>query len=111
MLHAVVLYPTVDLPRFDTGLVAEIFSFVGTSRGLLNVALACKAFGWQQPGSGLDWSLVEEAARQAACSIQNNIEGVRIALTQCGGTTSWLSILHECEHPLKFDTLLGSTSE
>ena len=75
------------------------------------MALACKAFGWQQPGSGLDWSLVEEAARQAACSNQNNIEGVRIGLPQYGGTTSWLSILHESEHPLKFDTLSGGYME
>ena len=52
-------------------------------------------------------------ARQAVCSGQNNLEGVRIALPQyVGGTTTWLSILHKSEHPvLKFDTLLGGCIE
>ena len=100
----------VDLSRIDTSLITQISSFVGTSRELLNLALTCKSFGWQQPATGLDWSLAEEVARQAVCSGQNNLEGVRIALPQyVGGTTTWLSILHKSEHrALKFDTLLGS---
>ena len=59
--------PTVDLSRFDTSLVTRILSFVGTSFTLRNFALTCKSFGWQQPGSGLDWSLAEQTARQAVC--------------------------------------------
>ena len=69
VLPVVVPSRVVDLSRFDAGLVTQIFSFVGASRGLLNVALTCKAFGWQRSGSSLDWPLAEEAARQAACSI------------------------------------------
>ena len=113
MLPVVVPTPSVDLSRLDTGLVALIASFVGTSRGLINLALTCKSFGRRQPGSGLDWSLAEEAARQAAAyTMQNDIEGVRIIPPQyISGTTSWLSILHESEHPLKFNTLLGSCIE
>ena len=108
MLPLVVHSPTVDLSRFDTGLVSHISSFVGTSRELLNLALTCKSFGWRQPESDRDWSLAEEVAREAVSSGQNDIEGVRIALPQyAGGTTTWLSILHRFESPLKFDTLLG----
>ena len=101
----------VDLSRVDTSLITQIASFVGTSRELLNLALSCKSFGWQQPATGLDWSLAEEVARQAVCSGQNDLEGVRrTSLPQyVGGTTTWLSILHKSEHrALKFDTLLGS---
>ena len=102
--------PTVvDLSRVDTSLVTQIASFVGTSRELLNLALTCKSFGWQQPAAGLDLSLAEEVARKVVVSSgQNNIEGVRITLPQYvrGGTT-WLSILHESEYPMKFDTLRG----
>ncbi|EJK64942.1 hypothetical protein THAOC_14266 [Thalassiosira oceanica] len=100
--------PTVDLSRLDPSLVTQIASFVGTSRELLNLALTCKSFGWQQPASGLSWSLAEEVAQQAVRSGQNDIEGVRITLPQyVRGRTTWLSVLHAAEHPLKFDTLLG----
>ncbi|EJK57235.1 hypothetical protein THAOC_22747, partial [Thalassiosira oceanica] len=99
---------TVDISRLDTGLVAQVVSFVGTSRELLNLALTCKSFGWQQPASGLDLSLVDEVARGAVCSWRNDIDGVRITLpSHIKCTTTWLSVLHEHEHPLKFDTLLG----
>ena len=67
----------VDLSRIDTSLITDIASFVGTSRELLNLALTSKSFGWQQPATGLDWSLAEEVARQAVCSGQNDLEGVR----------------------------------
>ena len=50
----------VDLSRIDTSLITQISSFVGSSLELLNLALTCKSFGWQQPLSGLDWSLAEE---------------------------------------------------
>ena len=64
----------------------------------------------QQPGSGLDWSIAEEVARQAAKSRRIDIEGARITLPHYArGRTTWLSVLHESEHPkLKFDKLLGS---
>ena len=108
VLPVVAQSPTVDLSRFDTGLVSQIPSFVGTSRELLNLALTCKSFGSQQPATGLDGSLVERVARHAVCSGRNDIDGVRISLPQYArGRTTWLSILHESEHPLKFDTLLG----
>ena len=101
--------PTVDISRLDTGLVTHISSFVGTSLELLNLALTCKSFGWQLPG--LNSSLVERVARQTVRSGRNDIEGVRMSgmsLPQYArGRTTWLSILHESEHPLKFDTLLG----
>ena len=101
--------PTVvDLSRVDTDIVLEIASFVGTSRELLNLALTSRSFGWQQPGVASNWSLVEEVAQQAVRSKPNVIDGVRSTLPQYvrGGTT-WLSVLHESENPLKFDTLLG----
>ncbi|EJK52770.1 hypothetical protein THAOC_27927 [Thalassiosira oceanica] len=99
---------SVDLSRLDAGLVTRIVSYLGTSPELRNVALTCKSFGWQQPSTGLDLSSVEEVARQVVCSGRNDIEGVRITLPQFArGTTTWLSILHESEHPLKFDKLLG----
>ena len=100
--------PTVDLSRLDTTLVLHIASFVGTTLELLNLALTCKSFGWQQLATGQDWSLVEEVARQVVCSGKNDVEGARINLSPyVRGTTTWLSILRESEHPLKFDTLLG----
>ncbi|EJK73931.1 hypothetical protein THAOC_04427 [Thalassiosira oceanica] len=103
---------TVDLSRLDPSLVTQIASFVGTSRELLNLALTCKSFGWQQPASGLSWSLAEEVAQQAVRSGQNDTEGARITLPQyVRGRTTWLSVLHEAEHPLKFDTLLGLGAE
>ena len=100
--------PTVDISRLDTGLVTHIVSFVGTSFELRNLALTCKFFGWQQPATGLDLSLAEEIARKLVCSWLNDMAGVRITLSPYGrGTATWISILHESEHPLKFDTLLG----
>ncbi|EJK46583.1 hypothetical protein THAOC_34743 [Thalassiosira oceanica] len=99
---------TVNLSDIDTSLVTQVASFVGTSREMLNLALACKSFGWRQTGSEMDWSLAEEVARQAVRSGLNYINGVRIALPRyVRGTRTWLSILHEFEHPLKFNTLLG----
>ena len=102
-------FEVVNFSRLDTSLVTHIVSFVGTSRELINLALTCKSFGWNQPRlSGLEWSLTEEVARQAVQSGRNDIEGARITLPQyTRGTTTWLSILRESEHPLKFDTLLG----
>ncbi|EJK60047.1 hypothetical protein THAOC_19668 [Thalassiosira oceanica] len=107
-LPVVVLASSVDLSRLDTSLATHIVSFLGTSLELRNLALTCKAFGWQQPATGLDLSLAEEVARQVVCSGRNDIEGARITLSPyVRGTTTWLSILRESEDPLKFDTLLG----
>lgn len=106
-LPVIIPTPTVDLSRLDTGLVAYIVSFIGTSIELRNLALTCKSFGWKQTASGLDSSLVEEVARQAVCSGRNKVKGVRITLSPYVRGTAWISILHETEHPLKFDTLLG----
>ena len=104
----VVALTTVDLSRLDPSLVTQIMSFLGTSLELRNLALTCGSFGWRQTASGLDWSLVEEVARQVVCSGRNDIDGARITLSPyVRGTTTWLSILRESEHPLKFDTLLG----
>ncbi|EJK54942.1 hypothetical protein THAOC_25383, partial [Thalassiosira oceanica] len=102
------LRSSANLSRVDASVIALVASFLGTSLELLNLALTCKSFGWQQLASGLDLSLAEEAARQAVCSKQNAIEGARTTLSKYvrGGTT-WLSILHESEHPLKFCALLG----
>ncbi|EJK48016.1 hypothetical protein THAOC_33224, partial [Thalassiosira oceanica] len=98
--------PTVDLSRIDTSLVAHIVSFLGTSLELRNLALTCRAFGWQQPATGPDLSLAEEVARQVVRSGKNDVEGVRITLSPyVRSTTTWLSILRESEDPLKFDTL------
>ena len=44
---------TVDLSRADPALVAHVASFLGLSRELLNLALACKAFGWRRDGGAL----------------------------------------------------------
>ncbi|EJK52437.1 hypothetical protein THAOC_28285 [Thalassiosira oceanica] len=115
----------VDLSRVDTNIIAQISSFVGTSRELLNLALTCKSFGWQQPTSPPKWSIAEEVARQTVRSGQNDIDGVRITLPQYAkgmsswlrttlpqyATITWLKILHESERPLKFDTVLGSGIE
>ena len=96
------------LTRLDSDLITQVASFVGTSHQLLDLALTCKSFGSRQPGSGLGWSLAEEVARQVVCSGQNDIEGARITLSPyVRGTTTWLSILHETENRLKFDTILG----
>ncbi|EJK70683.1 hypothetical protein THAOC_07936 [Thalassiosira oceanica] len=101
-----------DLSRLDSDLITQVAFFVGTSRELLDLALTCKSFGWKQSGSALNWSLAEEVARQTVCSAQHDIEGVRITLPQyVRGRTTWLSILHESEDPLKFDTLLGCGME
>ncbi|EJK67589.1 hypothetical protein THAOC_11355, partial [Thalassiosira oceanica] len=62
VLPMVVPSVSVDLSRLDTGLVVQIASFIGTSRELLNIALTCKSFGWQQPASCQDWSVAEEVA-------------------------------------------------
>ena len=105
-------FAVVNLSRLDTSLVTHIASFVGTSCELLNLALTCKSFGWQQPRSGLDWSLAEEAARHALSSGNNDTKVVRVSLSPyIRGTTTWLSILRESEYPLKFDTLLGRGME
>ena len=96
------------LTRLDSDLITQVASFVGTSHQLLDLALTCKSFGSRQPGSGMGWSLAEEVARQVVCSGQNDIEGARITLSPyVRGTTTWLSILHETENRLKFDTILG----
>jgi len=106
----VIVTTAVDLSRVDTSIVIQISSFLGTSRELLNLALTCKSFGWRQPASTLNWSLVEEVARQAVCS--NATDGEMSSLPQhVGGTTTWLSILHRFEHPLIFDVLLGGGIE
>ncbi|EJK59093.1 hypothetical protein THAOC_20729 [Thalassiosira oceanica] len=100
--------PTVDLSRLDTGLVTHIVSFLGTSLELRNLALTCKAFGWKQSATGQDLTLAEEVAQQVVCSWLNGMAGARITLSPyVRGTATWISILHESEHPLKFDTLLG----
>ena len=103
----------VDLSRVDTSIITQVASFLGTPLELLNLALTCKSFGWQQSETGSDWSLADEVARLTVCSGQNDIEGVRITLPPqyVRGTTTWLSVLHESAHPLKFDTLLGSGIE
>ena len=104
------LKPTVDLSRIEPSLVAQIASFVGTARELLNLALTCKSFGGLPSGWALDWSLAEEVAREAVCSGRNNTEGVHMTLPpRVVGT--WLAVLHESEEPLKFDTLWGNGIE
>mmetsp|Transcript_29412 Transcript_29412/g.67085 ORF Transcript_29412/g.67085 Transcript_29412/m.67085 type:complete len:358 (+) Transcript_29412:84-1157(+) len=101
---------TVDLSRVDTSLVTQISSFLGTSHELRNLALTCKSFGRRQPTSTLNWSLVEEVARQAVCS-QATDSDVSSLPQYVGGTRTWLSILHRFEHPLQFDVLLGNNIE
>ncbi|EJK73362.1 hypothetical protein THAOC_05018, partial [Thalassiosira oceanica] len=99
---------TVDLSRVDTGLVTHITSFLGTPRELLNLALTCKSFGWRQPMSTLNWSLVEEVARQTVCSRATDDE-IGCLPRYVSGMTTWLSILHRHEHLLDFDVLLGGS--
>ncbi|EJK52723.1 hypothetical protein THAOC_27977 [Thalassiosira oceanica] len=101
----VVVTTTVDLSRFDTSLVAQISSFLGTACELFNMALTCKSFGWRQPASTEDWSLVEEVARQAVRSRATNDE-MSGSPQYSSGTTTWLSILHRFENLLNF-FLLG----
>ncbi|EJK58396.1 hypothetical protein THAOC_21480 [Thalassiosira oceanica] len=102
----VVVAPSVDLSRIDTSIVAQITSFLGTSRELVNLALTCKSFGWRQPTSGLNWSLVEEVARQEVYSRATGTE-MKSLPRYVSGTTTWLSILHRFEHLLLFDVLAG----
>ncbi|EJK72902.1 hypothetical protein THAOC_05522 [Thalassiosira oceanica] len=101
---------TVDLSRVTTGIVTHISSFLGTSRELLNLALTCKAFGWRQPMSTLNWSLVEEVARQTVCSRATDAE-IGCLPQYVRGTVTWLSILDRYEHLLDFDVLLGGYIE
>ena len=70
----------VDLSRVDTSIITQVASFLGTPLELLNLALTCKSFGWQESETGSDWSLADEVARLTVCSGQNDIEGVRITL-------------------------------
>ena len=102
----VVANTTVDLSRVDSSIVIQISSFLGTSRELLNLGLACKSLGRRQPSSALTLPLVEEVARQEVCSRANAAD--MDSLPQyLSGTTTWLSILYRFEHLLVFDVLLG----
>ena len=101
---------TVDLSRVDTSVVAHISSFLGTSLELRNLALTCKSFGWRLPTSTLNWSLVEEVARQAVCSRASDDEISRLP-RYVSGKMTWLSILYRFERPLVFDVLLGGDIE
>ena len=96
----------VDLSRVDAGLVARIASFLGTARELLSMALTCKSFGRPASATALNWSLVEEVARQTVCSRATDDETCRLP-QYVSGTATWLSILYRFEHPLQFDVLLG----
>ena len=101
------LAPPVDLPRVDTSIVAHITSFIGESRELLNLALTCKSFGWRQPTSILNLSLVDEVARQVVCSRATDPEKNYLHLPPyASGTTTWLTILNRFEHLLLFDDVL-----
>ncbi|EJK44546.1 hypothetical protein THAOC_36903, partial [Thalassiosira oceanica] len=106
----VVATTAVDLSRLDTSLVAQISSFLASSRELLNLALTCKAFGWRQPVSALNWSLVEEVARQTVCLRATDNE-IGCLPPYVRGTATWLSILDRYEHLLDFDVLLGGYIE
>ncbi|EJK45549.1 hypothetical protein THAOC_35832, partial [Thalassiosira oceanica] len=75
-----------------------------------NLALTCKSFGLRQTASTLNWSLVEEVARQEVYSIATNAE-ISSLPRYVSGTTTWLSILHRFEHLLQFDVLLGAGIE
>ena len=103
---AVVAVATVNLSRIDTSIVAQISSFLGTSRELLNLALTSKSFGWRQTTSALNWSLVEEVARQAVCSAATDAE-MSCLHRYVGSVATWLSILHRFELLLVFNVLLG----
>ncbi|EJK47474.1 hypothetical protein THAOC_33798 [Thalassiosira oceanica] len=106
----VVVTSRVDLSRIDTSIFTQIASFVGASRELLGLALTCKSFGWRQPTSNLNWSLVEEVARQEVCSRATDAEMSSLP-RYATGTTTWLSILHRFEQPLVFDVLVGDGIE
>ncbi|EJK77797.1 hypothetical protein THAOC_00347, partial [Thalassiosira oceanica] len=110
VLPVVIVPPTVDLSRIDTSIFTQISSFVGTARELLNLALTCKSFGWRQTTSNLNWSLVEEVARQQVCSLATD-EEMEPLPRYASGTATWLSILHRFEHPLVFDVLVGAGIE
>ncbi|EJK58309.1 hypothetical protein THAOC_21580 [Thalassiosira oceanica] len=106
----VIFATTVDLSRIDTSIVTQIASFVGTSRELLGLALTCKSFGWRQPTSNLNWSLVEEVARREVCKRATDEEMGSLP-RYARGTTTWLSILHRFLHLLLFDVLAGDGIE
>ncbi|EJK67133.1 hypothetical protein THAOC_11873, partial [Thalassiosira oceanica] len=98
----------VDLSRVDTSIVANVASFLGKPRELLNLALTCKSFGWPEPASSsLNLSLVEGVACRAVCSRATDAEMSSLpAYTR--GTATWLSILNGFEHLLDFDVLLAN---
>ena len=103
------VHAAVDLSRVDASLVKHIFSFLGTSRELLNLALTCKSFGWRETGHAdttPNLSLVEDIARQAVC-LRATDEEMSYLPRYARGTATWLLILHRFEHLLLFDTLLG----
>ncbi|EJK77291.1 hypothetical protein THAOC_00886, partial [Thalassiosira oceanica] len=104
----VVVSTAVDLSRLDTSIVTQISSFLGTARELLNLALTCKSFGWRQPVSTQNWSVVEEVARQTVCLRATDDE---MDSLPSYGVTTWLSILHRYEHLLMFDALHGGCIE
>ena len=106
----VIASTAVDLSRLDMGLVTHISSFLGTPRELLSIALTCKSFGWRQPTSALNWSLMEEVARQTVCSRATDDEMSSLP-RYVSGTATWLAILHRHEHPVLFDVLLGLSIE
>ena len=101
---------TVDLSHAHSSIVAQISSFLGTSNELLNLGLTCKSFGWRQPTSTLNMSLVEEVARQTVCSGATAAEMDSLP-RYASGTTTWLSILHRFDSLLSFDVLLGEGIE
>ncbi|EJK69857.1 hypothetical protein THAOC_08847, partial [Thalassiosira oceanica] len=106
----VVVTTAVDISRLAESLVAQISSFLGTARELRNLTLTCKSFGFRQPTSTLNWSVVEEVARQAVCSRATDDE-MGCLPQYVRGTVTWLSILHRYEHLLEFDVLLGDYIE
>ena len=108
----VVITTTVDLSRLDPSLVTQISSFLGTSDELLNLALTCKSFGLRQSTSTLNWSLVEEVARQAVRSRATDDEMSSLPrYFSSSGRSTWLSIFYRFEHLLDFDVLLGGYIE
>ena len=106
----ILVITTVNLSRIDPCLVTQITSFLGTSRELLNLALTCKSFGASPARASLNWSTVEEVARQAVRSRATDDEMSSLPRFVSGRTT-WLSILHRFEHLLLFDVLLGGGLE
>ncbi|EJK61615.1 hypothetical protein THAOC_17866 [Thalassiosira oceanica] len=107
---ATLVITAVDLSRVDKSIVTLISSFLDSSNELLNLALTCKSFGWRQPMSTPNWSLVEEVARQAVFSRATE-EEMGCLPQYVRGTATWLSILHRYEHLLIFDVLLGGYIE